>query len=132
MRYLEQYQPDHPAAYSNGCIQEHWAVIEQHTGIAPRRGSQMQVHHVNRNPSDNRPQNLVVCENGAYHMLLHRRQRAIEATGNPNALKCSHCQKWSTPSDPEIRTTTCGPQNPSVRAFHRSCANEYQNQRRRL
>lgn len=34
------------------------------------------VHHINGDCSDNRPQNLVICQDNAYHMLLHSRTAA--------------------------------------------------------
>ncbi len=49
------------------------------------------VHHVNSDPSDNRPRNLVVCEDQAYHLLLHRRQRSLAETGDPNLTRCRYC-----------------------------------------
>lgn len=35
------------------------------------------VHHVNGVPWDNRPENLVICPDQAYHMLLHKRMRDL-------------------------------------------------------
>jgi hypothetical protein len=56
--------------------------------------SKAEVHHVNCDRTDNRPKNLVVCPDGAYHKLLHRRIRAMEACGNPNFRKCGFCKKY--------------------------------------
>lgn len=39
------------------------------------------VHHLNGNRLDNRPCNLVICPDEAYHKLLHRRQKAISYKG---------------------------------------------------
>lgn len=50
-----------------------------------------EIHHVNGIPSDNRPENLVVCPNHEYHMLLHQRERAIAACGNADARPCKIC-----------------------------------------
>ncbi len=35
------------------------------------------VHHVNGDHFDNRNSNLVICQDAAYHMLLHSRTRWI-------------------------------------------------------
>ena len=45
-----------------------------------------EVHHVNGNPRDNRPSNLVICENAAYHDLLHARMRARGYVRPPEAM----------------------------------------------
>jgi len=34
-----------------------------------------EVHHINSNSLDNRPENLVICHDRAYHLLLHARMR---------------------------------------------------------
>jgi hypothetical protein len=36
-----------------------------------------EVHHVDENRLNNDPSNLVICPNREYHMLLHRRQKAM-------------------------------------------------------
>ncbi len=52
------------------------------------------VHHVNRNPVDNRPSNLVICENNSYHMHLHSRQRVVDAGCDPLTHKhCTMCKE---------------------------------------
>jgi len=51
------------------------------------------VHHPDEDPW-NRHARLVICENRAYHKLLHVRMRIKAAGGNPNTDKiCSFCQK---------------------------------------
>lgn len=52
------------------------------------------VHHVDRNPSNNAPNNLVICENWRYHTLLHARMRIIDVGGNPDIEK--HCRQCKT------------------------------------
>lgn len=52
------------------------------------------VHHYNENRKDNSPPNLVVCQDQAYHLLLHARKRIRDAGGNPNTDKiCGRCEK---------------------------------------
>jgi hypothetical protein len=53
---------------------------------------------------------LVICENQGYHLLLHRRQRALRACGNADWLCCEICGRYSAPEklivqiDPRGRT----------------------------
>lgn len=44
------------------------------------------VHHVDRDTKSATPR-LVICQDQAYHMLLHARERVVKAGGNPN----THC-----------------------------------------
>jgi hypothetical protein len=52
------------------------------------------VHHVNGDHFDNRPSNLVICEDAAYHRFLHQRMRELKESReiaeflheNPNEL----------------------------------------------
>ena len=68
------------------------------------------VHHVNGDGRDNRASNLVVCNDHAYHMLLHRRIAARAACGNPHWERCRICGIHSEPSTMRKsgrRKTTC-------------------------
>lgn len=48
------------------------------------------VHHADGKRADDSP--LVICEDLAYHRLLHQRMRVKAAGGNPNTdARCSHC-----------------------------------------
>lgn len=71
---------------------EHIIVVERALGKALRRTAT--VHHVNEDRADNKPPNLVACDSHSYHMLLHRRQRALDACGNPDWVRCRGCDTY--------------------------------------
>jgi hypothetical protein len=75
--------PNHPKADSKGYITEHTVMAETALGKPLPRNSV--VHHHN-------PEQLVICEDQAYHRLLHARTRIVKAGGNPNIHKiCNAC-----------------------------------------
>ena len=74
--YIKLLIPTHPRADCKGYVSEHLVVVERALGKYLRPGAH--IHHVNGDPSDNRTSNLVVCENHAYHHLLHARARALK------------------------------------------------------
>ena|SRR3990167_4114990 len=78
--YVSLYRPSHPRAMGNGRVYEHIEKAEKALGRYLPEGAV--VHHVNEIKSDNRNENLVICEDSAYHLLLHARKRAYETTGN--------------------------------------------------
>lgn len=64
----------------NGKAQkEHRLVVEKALG-KPLPPTAI-VHHLNGDKTDNRPCNLVVCPDEAYHQMLHRRQQALGYNG---------------------------------------------------
>lgn len=97
---------------------EHIVLAEKAAGHALPRGAE--VHHVNEDKHDNRHGedgvfNLVVCQDRAYHGLLHQRQRALAACGNAAWRKCMYCEKYDAPGKLKVR--------PRRGAYHRECEN---------
>lgn len=60
------------------------------------------VHHVDEDGTNNKHANLVICENLAYHELLHRRERALKICGYANYLWCSQCKTYDHPNKMKI------------------------------
>ncbi len=87
--------PEHPRSGKDGYVLEHIVIAERALGksLPPKA----LVHHVNEDSSNNTNSNLVICQNQAYHMLLHARRRALLACGNANWRKCPVCKKYDDP-----------------------------------
>lgn len=75
----------------------------------------VEVHHVNESRADNRNVNLVICESHAYHLLLHKRKRAYEASGNATWRKCKYCKHYDAPAN----------MRGALLDMHRECYNAY-------
>lgn len=85
------------------------------------------VHHADGSTADDAP--LVICQDNAYHMLLHRRMRVKAFGGNPSTdAICCFCQKAkSFEAFTKARTTHNG-----LSSVCRDCKNKYQNENARL
>lgn len=80
------------------------------------------VHHVNEIKSDNRPSNLVICPDKAYHNLIHARMRAMEATGDPFKRKCRICKIYDSVSNLSVAQKQTG-----AGFLHPQCLRNYAN-----
>lgn len=96
-----------------GHQREHTRVAELALGHKLPKGAE--IHHVNEIRWDNRPSNLVICENRRYHQLLHLRAEALKATGDPSKRRCVYCREWDDLENLYIREC----------ALHRSCKAAY-------
>lgn len=68
--YVYLLKPNHPHADIKGYVRESRIIVEKILGRYLKRSEV--VHHVNKNTSDNRNCNLLVCSI-SYHMWLHRK-----------------------------------------------------------
>ncbi len=109
--YVCVRMPNHARASNTGYVLAH-VVIAEHA-LGHPLPSKAQVHHHNEVKSDNTGGNLVICENEAYHKLLHKRKRAYLATGNPSILHCYICKQY----DASLARRTNG------KSWHAECAN---------
>lgn len=75
---------------------EHILLVEHALGHALPVGAK--VHHINGNRADNRHCNLVICQDDAYHKLLHNRANAIKAGHPAHYRKCPYCKQYDAPS----------------------------------
>lgn len=105
-------------------VLEHVAVAERALGRPLPPG--VQVHHVDENKSNNGPGNLVICPDQAYHELLHIRQAAMDATGDPDKRKCKFCKEYDDVANMRPRST----ERPNPSYVHLSCECASRNARR--
>jgi len=85
---------DHSRAI-RGYVLDHILIAEHALGRPLTKPHE--VHHVNGVKHDNRPENLVICEDRGYHLLLHKRTRALREGGSVHHIKCMYCKQWDLP-----------------------------------
>lgn len=83
-----------------------------------------EIHHVNGDRSDNRKENLVICENRKYHRLLHARKRALLICGDANKKSCIFCKKFDLLENLVLRN-----KKDDKGYCHRKCESEYAKKR---
>ena len=88
-----------------------------------------QVHHVNGDETDDKNSNLVVCQDSAYHHLLHNRANALRECGDPTGVRCEYCSKFGVVGKDAMRVYTRG--DGYTRASHIDCQLQYNRARRR-
>jgi len=121
--YVMIKMPTHPHSDHHGYVREHVIVAEEIFGR--KLNHPEHVHHADGDEMNNTPSNLVICNDMAYHKLLHKRQRALSSCGNVNWLKCSYCKKYDAPENMYIRKD-------KTKAYHIKCENEDQSTRKKL
>lgn len=68
--YISIYKPNHPFKVNGNYVLEHRLVVEKQIGRYLHRWEV--VHHINKNITDNRSENLMVFNKDIYHRLFHR------------------------------------------------------------
>ena len=109
--YKMVYEPNYPRANFKGYIYEHVLIAEKTLGKPLPKGAE--VHHYGKR-NDNTQ--IVICQDRAYHFLLHKRMRALEACGHVSWRKCTYCKQYDEPENLYIKGRT---------VYHRACRVEY-------
>ena len=94
--------PGNARANHNGYVFEHLLIAEKALGRPLKKTEE--VHHLNLRQDDNANLNLVICQDHAYHLLLHRRMRALSACGHADWAQCRECKKYDNTSIMTIHT----------------------------
>ena len=86
---------------------EHTVVAERALGRSLPPGAE--VHHIDENPANNLPSNLVVCQDHQYHMLIHHRMNVLRSGGNPDTHRiCHQCRLPRLIEDFHVRRNRSG------------------------
>ena len=113
---LNGYDAVHSVGGRGGkTVYMHKLIAEKALGKPLPRGSV--VHHIDSDKRNNANNNLVICQDTAYHHLLHRRQRALDATGDPKSIRCEYCGKHGADKERSNRPQT---------GWHYECKRKYE------
>jgi len=112
-RYIGIYTPGHPRANSWHYVNEHIILAEKALGKPLPKGTHVHHHSATQ---------LVICQDVAYHTLLHQRQKAYEACGHVSWRRCWICKKWDNTDKLTIRIDRKGHINAT---YHSDCSKKY-------
>ena len=120
--YVLVSMPGHPRADVDAYVREHILIAEAALGkfIKPPHV----IHHYTQDQ-------LVVCEDQAYHLLLHQRERALNACKHASWKKCWFCKQYGDPKSMTIRIKNgrSGKKGAWFQAEHAVCSAKYEKER---
>lgn len=88
--YPQQLVGDHPNADRDGYVPIH--ILKCEKALGKHLPDKSEIHHFNEIRTDYSNTNLVICQDRAYHMLLHAKMRIVRAGGDPHLDKiCTRC-----------------------------------------
>jgi len=124
------YLPLHPVAMKNNYALVYRIILFEKFGSKLITNKTV-VHHVDGNKNNDELTNLVICEDHAYHRLLHQRKNALKNTGDVHSRKCAFCGIWILSHESEVfRTKRKRSQGIYERWVHKKCARDYDEKRR--
>jgi hypothetical protein len=119
--YVLIKMPDHPRSRSNGFVLEHIVVAEKKYGRFINKPEV--VHHIDENPKNNNPDNLMLFANNTEHKNFHMQERAFAETGNRDYRRCVFCKQYDSPENLIFMPD-------KTAMLHIKCRSEYDRQRR--
>lgn len=85
--YVDIHVPHHHRAHGHGYVFLHTIIAEKALGKPLPRHAVVHHHTIKQ---------IVICQDQAYHMLLHARMRAYKICGHASWRKCVHCKQYDS------------------------------------
>lgn len=118
-RYLSVNQLGHPRASMSGHVHAHVLVAE--TALGHYLPPKAVVHHIDSSETKQMTSRLVICQDQAYHRLLHMRIKALRDCGNANWIKCRTCKQYDAPENLVIYRSRDTASRRGFSAEHHAC-----------
>lgn len=106
----------HPRADRWDNVYEHFVIAEEILGKDLPKNAV--IHHIDGDGMNNSLNNLIICENQSYHMLLELRTKALKACGNAKWRQCKYCKEWDSPENMKAYSNKAAQ---LTHYYHKSC-----------